>query len=502
MHALARRTADYIGKLVIGQGRHAGSPFALLPWERRFLAGALAPGVGEAALSLARGGGKSTFTAAIAAAALDGPLAEPAAEVVIVASSHEQAGICFRHVFRFLEPQIARNRFRVLNTVNMTKIEHRETGTILQVKGSDPRRLHGAAPSLVIGDELAQWPPARVDEMLAALRTAAGKIADSRVLLIGTRPADEMHPFSVALREADYCQTHAAGEADPPFQRRTWCKANPSLPHMPDLERAIAREAKAAKRDPSMLASFRALRLNMGTADTDAAVLLDAGVWQAAEGDAGRPLHGRGATWGIDLGTSASVSAIACFWPSTGALESMAAFPRQPSLAERGLRDGVSSLYVECARRGELIQCGGEAVDIAELLRAALDRFGRPARIVADRWREKELYDSLNAAGVPRAVIEVRGMGYKDGAADVRGFRRAVLEGRVTPLPSLLLRSALSEARTVSDPAGNEKLSKGSGGGRRMRARDDAAAAAILAVAAGARQPATPPRRVRYHGAV
>ena len=139
----------------------------------------------------------------------------------------------------------------------------------------------------MIGDELAQWPPARVDEMLAALRTAAGKIADSRVLLIGTRPADELHPFAVALRDADYCQTHAAGPDDPPFQKRTWAKANPSLPHMPDLEKAIRREAKAAKRDPSMLASFRALRLNMGTADTDAAVLLDAGVWQAAEGDAG-----------------------------------------------------------------------------------------------------------------------------------------------------------------------------------------------------------------------
>ena len=61
---------------------------------------------------------------------------------------------------------------------------------------------------------------------------------------------------------------------------------------------------------------------------------------------------------------------------------------------------------------------------------------------------------------------------------DVRIFRRACAEGKVTPTPSLLLRSAMSEARTVSDPAGNAKLSKGSQGGRRGRARDDAAAAA------------------------
>ena len=70
----------------------------------------------------------------------------------------------------------------------------------------------------------------------------------------------------------------------------------------------------------------------------------------------------------------------------------------------------------------------------------------------------------------------------------------------MTPAPSLLLRSPLAEARTVSDPAGNAKLSKGSQGGRRVRARDDAAAAAILAAAAGVRQPTEPPRRWRYRG--
>ena len=53
--------------------------------------------------------------------------------------------------------------------------------------------------------------------------------------------------------------------------------------------------------------------------------------------------------------------------------------------------------------------------------------------------------------------------------------------------PSLLLRSAMAEARTMSDQAGNSKICKGSGGGRRMRAKDDAAAAAILAVSAGIR---------------
>ena len=80
-----------------------------------------------------------------------------------------------------------------------------------------------------------------------------------------------------------------------------------------------------------------------------------------------------------------------------------------------------------------------------------------------------------------------RGMGYKDGGEDVRAFRRTALDGNVTPVKSLLLRSSMAEARTISDPSGNSKLAKGGEGGRRERARDDAVAAAILAVSIGQR---------------
>lgn len=485
----ADRTRRYVRGLVIGQGRYAGQPFRVLPWQSRYFRGALADGVSESALTLARGGGKSTFTAAIACAALDGPLAQHAAEVLVVASSHEQGQIVFRHVQRFLADKIDRGEFRMQDTVNTSRLTSLKTGTMLTVKGSDPRRLHGAAPVLTIADELAQWPQPRVDAMLAALRTAAGKVPDSRLLLIGTRPADEAHPFAAALREADYSQVHAAAPGDSPFARRTWRKANPSLDHMPDLEAAIRREAKAAKRDPSLLASFKALRLNMGVADTEQATLLEAGTWAAIEGDA--PREGP-AAWGLDLGTSASQSAVAAYWPASGRLEVMAAFPWEPSLSERGVRDGVGNLYLLCADRGELVRAGRRAVELESLFRQALARFGPPAAIAADRWRDEEAFDALEAAGVPLVPFEARGQGFKDGGEDTRAFRRACLEGKVRPVESLLLRHAMSEARVVMDPAGNCKLAKASEGGRRLRARDDAAAAAIVAVALGTRHELQP----------
>ena len=46
---------------------------------------------------------------------------------------------------------------------------------MLRVIGSDPKRAHGAAPMLLIFDELAQWPHGQIDAMLAALETSKGK---------------------------------------------------------------------------------------------------------------------------------------------------------------------------------------------------------------------------------------------------------------------------------------------------------------------------------------
>ena len=119
-----------------------------------------------------------------------------------------------------------------------------------------------------------------------------------------------------------------------------------------------------------------------------------------------------------------------------------------------------------------MLLAGRRVSDIGELLLEALERWGAPAIVIADRWREAELREKLEAVGFPEAGMETRGMGYRDGAADVRAFQTACLSGKVTPVVSLLLRSALSEARTVSDAAGNSKLSKKGEGGRRQNARD------------------------------
>ena len=233
----------YLAGLPVTQGAHVGEPFTVLPWERRFVRGAFARGVRSAALSIARGNGKTALAAGIASATLDGPLVVPRGETVIVASSFEQARIAFEHVAAFMGERIGdRKEWRCWDTAQQARLEHRQLGYRVRCLGSDPKRAHGLAPVLVLADEPAQWPSGTGERMRAALKTSLGKIPGSRFIALGTRPADPDHWFARMLDGgADYAQSHAAAADDPPWRRRTWRKADPFTCRWTVRERRLAR---------------------------------------------------------------------------------------------------------------------------------------------------------------------------------------------------------------------------------------------------------------------
>jgi phage terminase large subunit-like protein len=197
---------------------------------------------------------------------------------------------------------------------------------------------------------------------------------------------------------------------------------------------------------------------------------------------------------GVDPGGSRSMSAAAFYWPETGRLEALGTFPSNPGLADRGAADSVSGRYVEMAERGELITMGDATVPpgpwLAEIVRQ-LDG-AEVACVVGDRFRHAEFVEAMEKAGLSRVPFIWRGFGWKDGSEDVERFRRALFDGEVKVSPSLLLRSAFSDAIVLHDPANNAKLAKA-----RSLGRIDAAAATLLAVAQGQRMKAAPTRKAR-----
>ena len=486
---LGRALVDWLSTLTLSGGDLDGQPFTVWPWERRFLLGTYRQS-GNSALSIGRGNGKSGFVAALAAAVVcpGAPLHGTRREVVCVASSFQQARVIYEDVISYvrgLGHDLAdRSLWRIQDSANQATLEFRPTGARVRCCGSDPKRAHGLRPFLVLADEPAQWEAGKSEAMASALRTGLGKTPGSRMIALGTLPADGSHWFSQMLRDAPYHQLHAAAKDAPIYRATTWARANPSLKYLPSLRAELKIEAAAARRDGVMLQSFKSSRLNMGVSDVISGVLLEADVWESIEGEADRTGE---FVLGLDLGGSTAQSAACAYFVESGALDGFAVFSENPNLATRATNDGAGNLYQECHRRGELRLAGDQVADIRELLSEALDRWGRPAAIAADRFKKTELIQHLNALDFPVADLVLRGMGFRDGAEDVRGFQLAALGGHLVPVKSLLMRASMAEARLIGDPSGNFKLGKGSEGGRRSRAKDDIVAAAILAVAVGRR---------------
>ena len=488
----------WLETLEITQGEGAGGPLRLFPWERSWIDGLEASKRRTVGLSIARGAGKTALVGSLGAAAVAGPWAVSRGLVLIVASTFKQARISFGHSLAFLKPMIRENpdRWRVLDSEQSATVEDRATGAVLEAREATPGSLHGPAPVLIIGDEPSQWKATQSDRMFSALRTSLGKIPNSRALFIGTRPADGDHWFAKLLQRSG--TTYKADPDGDPFDEAQWHAANPSLAFMPELLETYREEAADAADDPSLLPGFRALRLNLGGADVEVAVLIEAEAWQRCEVDL-LPQAAGPCVLAFDLSGGDAMAAASCYWPSTGRLEALAAFPALPDLAERSRVDGAD--YQRMADDEDLLILGDpdERVVRVELLVAeALRRWGRPARIIADYHQQRKLQTALDRARFPPAALITTGMGWKDSPGRIRDFRRAVGSGKVWVRPRLLIRSAFANGRTISDSMGAEKIIKGGASGRRRTARDDVALAALLAVSEGARMPAEAPRRRRH----
>ena len=114
----------------------------LEPFQARFLKAATAPNVHLAALSLARGNGKSRLAAYLVERILNpaDPLFRPGTESVLVAASIEQARIVFRFARAELEPL---GGYRFIDSATRAAILHVASNTRLRVLGSNGKTAFG-----------------------------------------------------------------------------------------------------------------------------------------------------------------------------------------------------------------------------------------------------------------------------------------------------------------------------------------------------------------------
>ena len=503
--AKPRDIIAFIQTLTLTGGDCDGKPFRVLPWERKFIGLAFGAKAGDSAyLSCARANGKTAVVAAIATCVIDpaGPLHGRRRDVIVVSASFQLARITFDDVLHYLRARHDLNDkdWRLQDSANNALIEHRPSGARVKCIGSDPNKMAGLRPYLMLLDETSSWlPPERGERAFALCRTSIGKQPGSKLIGFSTRAKDEHHFFSRELKKGN-ALVYAAGKDDDPLDEATWRKANPSWSQLPTLRAKIRAEAKDAERDPATLQTFRALRLNLGVSEVESASVLDPELWKALEVESGERVGNY--ILGLDLGSTEAMSAAVAIWEN-GYAECFACFPKEPGLRERGLADGVSDLYADMAARDELIQRGRRSSDVDGFLAEILNRWGTPETICADFWRSNDdLIPALDRIKFPQARLLQFNPGYRTASRNLRDFKKAVLEAKLAPRKSLLMRAGLAEAVVVWDDMGNSKLAKLTEGGRRRRARDDVVAAAIVAGAEWYRRSLQPKSRGAYLGKV
>lgn len=463
-----------------------------LPYQRRFLKAAASDRWLTSALSIPRGGGKTTLAGHLVARALTpgDALYADGGEVVLFSGSIEQCRLVYRQALQFLDSRIG--EYRLTDSATRVAITRKACRTRLKAVGSNPKTSLGlVGVPLAVLDEPAALHETGGGALWDAVITAQGKVSSQlKVLAIGTiAPASEGNWWPRLVGRGTWGSTYVQllqGRREKWDQWREITRVNPLARHFPELADKLREERLEAQQDERLKARFLSYRLNLPSGD-ETTMLLSLPDWERV---LSRPVADRGGelpTVGIDLGQGRAWSAAVAAWPS-GRVEAFAVAPGIPSIEAQEKRDRVpAATYRELHQSGQLLVAEGLRVPPAEqLVEEAYRRWGPPLAVVADRFREGELRDAA-----PYAPIEPRVSRWSESSADIRALRKFAKDGplSVEEGSRLLLSASLSAATVKTDDGGSVRLTKS----KHNTARDDVAAALVLVLvlAAGylSRQP-------------
>ena len=426
----------------------------------------------ESALCMGRKNAKSAICAVLALGYLAGPLRTPGWRGAIASVNKEKAAELRSQVAAISE---ASGLGLTIRQAPYPGKIISETGT-LETLAAERDAGHSSGFDLVLVDETGLMPE-RSRELLAGLRSSVSA-KGGRIVHISVR-GDSPLFAEILENPATVAHVHAAPDDAEIGDRAAWAAANPGLGTIKQvsyMEAEVARIQHAPGDEPS----FRAYDLNQALNPSREMILSPDDLRKCFTADL--PPRRGPAVLGIDIGEATSATAAAAIWPATGRCEFWMAFGDKPALADRQRRDNAP--YALMQERGELRTYPGRVTPIARFLAdVAADLRGvRIDRAAADSYKDSEIRDFLDRAGL-RWPVEFRRVGAgKDGGEDIRRFQRLVLQRKLRMAESLALVTAISKSTLRRDGNGNPGLDRATG-----RGRIDLLSAAVIA--AGAAEP-------------
>ncbi len=491
---LADDVLRFGSRLTITSGRCAGQPMRILPHIETAIRGTLRPGVRTACISWPRKQSKSTgYAAVLALAALVGPLAVPRGQIATASASRDQASLIFEEVAAFIRAEA--ELYPLVNISEARKtITSLTNGSVFKALSADATTAHGLALDLAVIDEAAQQKDSALYDVLL---TSQSSRSNPRMVLIGTRPQDPAHFFSEAIEYGEkvnageiedpsfFCHVLSASEGCDWTDEAVWRAVNPCLDAGVQSIESLRELAVQGKRIPSKEAVFKSLHLNMPV-DPEKRFVASSD-WKACAGRV-EPELGSICYAGLDLSNSHDLTALAVYWPESGAVRCWCWLPGDPPLFEREKTDRAP--YAQWKREGLLETFPGRATDklaVALKLRELCDDYAVQG-IAFDRWGMAPLEKLLEDHGIGPLPLVAHGQGYKDFSPSIEALEAEIIEHRLRHGGNGLLTWAMGNVRIATDPAGNRKFDKG-----RASQRIDPAVALCMAVGIAARQPVQAP---------
>ena len=262
-----------------------------------------------------------------------------------------------------------------------------------------------------------------------AVRTAQGKPGSPlKAILTGTlAPSDPGSWWPVLVENGTAGSTWVGllqGRADRWSHWREILRVNPLARDFPETAEVLREERDAAMADSRLAGAFKSFRLNLPAGD-ESTMLLAVDDWERSTARPVPDREGRPIV-GIDLGAGRAWSAATAIWRS-GRVEALAVAPGIPSLEAQERRDRQPwGTYRRLALRGALRVADGLRVQPpAELWRAVVAAWGKPARVVCDRFRLPELVDAIG----PGVEIVPRVSRWSESSEDIRALRSMTADG-------------------------------------------------------------------------
>lgn len=376
------------------EGDLAGKPITLMPWQKRLIK--QMEGKRDVWLEIPRKNGKSATIAMMAIAhLLDGWKRDTNPEVIIAASTKEQAGILFRYVVNMIKRS---NALRV--ALRPMQYEVRLVGKpgYMKTVAADGGSNHGLNPSLILCDEIHAWSETKGPELWEALETSRGfrnaqmvsiTTAGAAYTWAWTRHQYAKRVLSGEIKDPNMCAIiYSALETADPMKESTWRKANPSYNYLPIKRNLEAEKIKAAHDEVKAL-SFRKLYLNQWLGNQEG--YIDHHKWAACKRERPKDIKYWHCVLGCDFAAVNDFNAYALIWYKGDQFYTEQHYQISSDALEKR-KFQYPSLAREWQRTGNLEIIPGDVVTTDDYIQKInqLIEENNPQRIFFDPWNAQE----------------------------------------------------------------------------------------------------------------